>query len=36
MEGLRRRVVTAAALSAALAASLGIQLCWQFLPRRHA
>jgi hypothetical protein len=36
MEGLRRRVVTAAALSAALAASLGIQLCWQFLPPRHA
>jgi hypothetical protein len=36
MEGLRRRVVTAAVLSVALAASLGVQLCWQFLPRRHA
>lgn len=36
MEGLRRRVITASALSLALVASLGIQLCWQFLPRRHA
>lgn len=36
MEGLRRRVFTAAVLSVALAASLGLQLYWQFLPRRHA
>jgi hypothetical protein len=35
MEGLRRRVVTASALSVALVASLGIQTWWQFLPRRH-
>ncbi len=36
MEGLRRRVVTASALSVALAASLSIQLWGQFLPGSHA
>jgi hypothetical protein len=36
MEALRGRVVTAAVVSVVLAASLGVQLCWQFLPRRHA